>query len=546
MKRLRIKRLLVAGLSAAAAIVGVGSAPAASTLNVCSSGCAFSQVAAAVAAAKSGDTISIGPGTYAGGFTVDTSVKLAGAGPGRTTISGGGPVITIGTFGAASEPTVSIDGLTITGGVTRSSPESVPCKGKEGVWAAGGGIEVPPSTDFSGGACNDLGGGATVTISNSVITGNRVAPTDTVPFDPCGGCPVAWAFGGGIDTSGSLTLANTIVSDNRVGSASGLPTPARFAEGGGILSGRGDMTISNSSISGNQVAVSPHGVIADAGGISFNTDRGGNLTGVFTMSNSSVNKNSATVTSDFGFGLVPSAGLHLKGGTESASISNSTISGNAATTISNPGGAFANQGGLAIDICWPCAVTLSNDSISDNSVTATATGAFGDAGGRSGAGEFGGTLSNVRITGNTVDVSSATGNATALGGASVFDGGTISNSLISNNRVHVSAPLGTVDVRGGAINVFGPTTLRNSTVSGNTVDAGGANGNARGGGLYDGFNPDGPPGGPLVLQNSAVTLNTLGGTGVLFQGGGIYLQDNPITLTNSSVTQNAPDQCSGC
>src|SRR5438477_876855 len=194
MKTLKMKQLLVVGLAAAATATG-GSAQAASTLTVCPSGCAFKQVATAVAAANNGDTISIAPGTYGGGFTIDVSVKLAGAGAGKTIINGGGPVITIGRIFAASEPAVSIDGVTITGGVTRSSPESVPCTGREDVWAAGGGVEVPPSTDFSGGACNDFGGGATVTISNSVITGNQVAPSDSVSF---GGPDLAWAFGGGI------------------------------------------------------------------------------------------------------------------------------------------------------------------------------------------------------------------------------------------------------------------------------------------------------------------------------------------------------------
>src|SRR5262249_7202573 len=222
MNKLRMKQAL-AGLVAVAAAAIASEQASAATLTVCPSGCAFSQIAPALAAANNGDTIAIAAGTYNGGFTIDKGVKLVGAGASKTIISGGGPVITIGTFGASSEPTVSIDGVTITGGVTRSSPASVPCAGKEGVVAAGGGIEVRPSTD-PGGACDrsDFGGGATVTITDSVITGNRVAPTDTVPSGFFAAPDFAWAFGGGIDTSGSLTLANTTISDNRIGSASGL------------------------------------------------------------------------------------------------------------------------------------------------------------------------------------------------------------------------------------------------------------------------------------------------------------------------------------
>src|ERR1700745_798571 len=69
-------------------LVGARQASAA-TLNVCQSGCPYTQLAPALAAAHSGDTITIGPGTYAGGVTIDVSVKLAGAGPGATVISGG-------------------------------------------------------------------------------------------------------------------------------------------------------------------------------------------------------------------------------------------------------------------------------------------------------------------------------------------------------------------------------------------------------------------------------------------------------------------------
>lgn len=544
-------RKQVLAFAAVAVVIGVSAAlargsVASTTLTVCPSGCAFSQIAPAAAAAKNGDTISVAPGTYNGGFTINASVNLAGAGPGRTVISGGGPVLTIGTFGAASEPTVSIDGVTITGGVTRSSPGSVSCTGKGGVWAAGGGIEVPPSiVPLNNGVCDadHLGDGAAVTITNSVITGNRVAPSDSVPYAPCGGCAAAWALGGGIDTAGSLTLANTTVSDNRVGSASGLSGLARFAEGAGIFSARGDVTITNSIIDGNQADASPHGPIADGAGIASN--------GTFTISNSSVTNNSAIVNDDFFFGFVQAAGIHIKGDLQAATISNTTISGNAATVTNSFGFAFVNSGGLSIDACPPAPCVLSNDTISDNSVNvSTGPDSFGDAEGHSGAGEFGGTLNDVRLTGNRLDVSSAAGNATAFGGGSLFDAGTINNSLIGDNHVHVAAPLGSVDVRGGGLNLFGPTTLRNSTVSGNSVDASGASGSARGGGIFDiafPFGPNGPPlGGPLNLQNSNVTGNTLGGVGVLLQGGGIFAHDEAVALTHSSVTQNMPDQCVGC
>jgi hypothetical protein len=168
-------------------LVGARQAPAA-TLDVCQSGCPYTQLAPALAAAHSGDTITIGPGTYAGGITIDVSVKLAGAGPGATVIRGGGPVLTIGVADAASEPTVTIDGVTVTGGAIGNL---TPFSGR------GGGIYIPraagPST------------GAAVTIRNSVIRGNSAAPRVAVESDdPC--CPFADSGGGGISNDGTLTL----------------------------------------------------------------------------------------------------------------------------------------------------------------------------------------------------------------------------------------------------------------------------------------------------------------------------------------------------
>jgi hypothetical protein len=532
MTTVRKKASLVAGgLAVVAVLIGAGRGPAA-TLTVCPNGCAFSEIAPALAVAKNGDTISIAPGTYAGGFTIDTSVNLAGAGPSRTIIIGGGPVITVGVAFSADEPTVSINGVTITGGVTRSSWATGP---GDGVIALGGGVEIPPNADFSG--------GATVTISNSVITDNRVAPTNTAPFG-CRSGRCAFALGGGIDTWGTLSLANTTVSNNLIGSAAGLSTPTSNAEGAGIHNQLGALTITNSALTGNKAAATaPNGLIADAGGIVLGGLFGFGA-GSLSMANSSVANNSATVNGDFSFGFVASAGIHVNGNANTATITNTTISSNAATVTNSLGNATVVSGGLKTDID----ATLINDSITDNTITAmTLLGSSGNAVGRSGAGEMGGTLNNVRLTGNSIHVSSATGNATALGGASVFDDGTITNSLIGNNRVDASAPLGAVDVRGGGVTIFGSTALRNSTVSGNTVNADGASGSANGGGIYDGFNPDGPSGGALVLQHSSITDNGLSGSaGIPLHGGGIFLQGQPITTSNSLISGNNPDQCFGC
>ena len=72
---------LLAFALAAFLAVGVGSA-AAATLKVCPSGCAYTTIPAALAAAQSGDTIQVAAGTYAGGFTIDKK-RQPGRGWGR-------------------------------------------------------------------------------------------------------------------------------------------------------------------------------------------------------------------------------------------------------------------------------------------------------------------------------------------------------------------------------------------------------------------------------------------------------------------------------
>ena len=124
-------------------------APAAHATQRCvgpAPGCARS-LQAALDAAHDGDTIALGRGTFAGGVTIAHSVRVIGAGAGATVIRGGGPVVTIAASGAP--PTVTLQGLTITGGLTTVSHRcSALCGPDYGEASAlGGGVEIPPAPD---------------------------------------------------------------------------------------------------------------------------------------------------------------------------------------------------------------------------------------------------------------------------------------------------------------------------------------------------------------------------------------------------------------
>jgi nitrous oxidase accessory protein len=147
--------------AAVVAFCAVAAPAGAATLCVGEQGGCFTDLQQAVDAARDGDAIRVGPGSYRGGVTIDASVELRGAGAAATRIGGAGPVLTIGAPSAPDPPTVAISGVTITGGVTTSSPGN-------GHEAFGGGVLIPRSQGEAP--------GATVTIADSVIEGNLAAP----------------------------------------------------------------------------------------------------------------------------------------------------------------------------------------------------------------------------------------------------------------------------------------------------------------------------------------------------------------------------------
>jgi hypothetical protein len=522
MKRLALALLL-------STLAGVAVAPAVASASLCvgtKPGC-YSTLAAAVAAAHDGDTIKIAKGTYGGGVTIDKSVSLVGAGAGKTTISGSGPVLTIGTFHAASEPTVSLQGLTITGGDTTSS------FGTAGSRAVGGGIQIPPNA-----ACQ---GGATVTISDSVISGNTAQPSATgTDASPCPGSPTHFALagGGGIYNAGRLTLRNTMVSGNTAGGG-----VTSNAWGGGILSGPSStVTIRNSVISDNRVTVSdPNGVQATGGGILMQGDP-------LIVSDSTISGNQAVVTSSL-VGIVDgfqanSAGIQCD---HSMTVVNTQIVGNLVSATA-PNGEPA-----AFDAGFDCGSgTLRDSTVSGNQVIAN-VGDTTDSGPDGGAAEFDGpfTITNTRFTGNTFSVTTVNGLASAVGAVSAFDGdptspGVIRNSVISNNTMTATSTNGSATVQGGGIANNGALELRNDRISHNNGTAHGADGFAQGGGIWNGELFGASPT-SLTLDHTTVDRNTLDADpGISAQGGGLYTVGFGVTLTHSTIHHNTPDNCAGC
>jgi hypothetical protein len=195
----------------AVSVAGACSREAGASLCAGSKPSCYETIQAAADAAHDGDTITIEAGTFDGGVRIENSVKLIGAGAAATIVKGGGPVVTVGSRTGQRSLTVSIAGVTITGGVSNTNPSGrcgadVPqCgPGYLRATALAGGIEIAPL--------------ATVTISNSVVTGNRATPTVTVPSVsatcPNGPCPFTLAV-----SEGEVTRVRRILEILGLGSS---------------------------------------------------------------------------------------------------------------------------------------------------------------------------------------------------------------------------------------------------------------------------------------------------------------------------------------
>jgi Fibronectin type III domain len=335
-----------------------------------------------------------------------------------------------------------------------------------------------------------------------------INPNVTVTFQDVQITGGVAAQGGGILSSGNLTLNNVAVIGNK---AVGDPSGTR-AFGGGIDVQDGSLTITgttagHSLIEGNSaVGFNAQGSTpasdAFGGGIFSQTADAISITGTTIADNAAIGGNGDLINPSGVSGAGEGGGAYItNGGNSSITLSNNTVSGNQA--IGGSGGVgiggTAQGGGLV--------VTSGNFGTSGNGPAAV-------------------------IAGNTMSYN------TAQGGAGGSD---------PTNGTGGFAFGGGIDIGISSSQLFNSTFYGNAAIGGSGVNAG----TGDGGGIGDSTAVDGGLG-ALVLINDTIVANRaqagVASTGTTAQGNGGGVNDNPLgaadlqmVIANTLLSENVAD-----
>ena len=291
----------------------------------------------AIIDACDGDTITFG-NTVTSPITLTTAdlvidKNLTINGPGATLLTverssaAGTPQFRI--FTINSGVTVIISGLTVTNGRT---PDGIP--------------EIPVAT--SGGSGGGIFNSGTLTLTNSIISGNSTGNGGgDSDVDGNGGS------GGGISNAGTTTLTNSTISGNSTGNGGSSSGASGNGGSGAGIDNSGTLTLIGATVSGNSTGIGgeskqPPGNGGNGGGI--------NNSGTLTLIGATVSGNSTGIggvcnhASPAGSG---GSGGGIFNGGNSLIVTNSTISGNSTgnggsgnSTLGGSGGSGGVGGGI--------------------------------------------------------------------------------------------------------------------------------------------------------------------------------------------------------
>ncbi len=440
----------------------------------------------------------------------DTSGATTVNGPGATVATvNAGQVSRI--FNVAAGATISISGLTITGG-------------EETIADAVG--------NTGGGAILNAG---TLTLNSSTITGNTVLASGQHSYANNYGGITSYpgiGLGGAIDSTGSLTIANSILSSNSVtnvafGDDSNSNPLKDGASFGGAVYSVGPLILNNDTITGNTAA------------------------GTVSASYSGIDQDGGPAAGGAAYaaGTLTVAGSIISG--------NSAIGGRSQPSYGSGNSGYASGGGLFV----AGALNISISKVIQNSAIGGNSGLdSGSSGPARGGGVYAGadvTISNSTISFNAANDADGFYNGNFSGGGGIYAAATAELTLdtIDNNQVIGSAPsfdIPGLTAGGGGVYAGGAVTILQSSISGNTESClrpafGQRGGDSVGGGI------DANGGGSISY--STIASNSLTGghgyddqigdyipePGGSAQGGGIYSSGsfNSLTITNSTIAENS-------
>ncbi|KQC33508.1 hypothetical protein AAU57_09415 [Nonlabens sp. YIK11] len=432
------------------------------------------------------------------------------SGAGSVDITGG----TVNTNDAANEGgglwngtgTMTVSGTTISANTARGSDAEVAgASGGGGIYNEGGTVNLTNNTVVSNNqatGAQSTGGGVlnaagVFTATDSEISGNE-----------------SNRAGGGIETNGdsSVELTNTNLDGNLTGATTGPGAPGN---GGGLhVSGAAPVTITGGTVNNN--------IARKEGGGLWNNG------GLLTINGTTLSGNDAQ--GDFVAGMPP----EIVGGgaifsedsmTGSVVINEGTIiDGNVATGVQGSGGGILMATGTTLTING----TTANPVVISNNSASRAGGGIEDWS----LGATTSTITNVNFTGNTAGLNS--GDFIANGGPG------------NGGAIHITGP-GLMDIIGGTAdsnsaaleggafwNNVGTMTISDVDITNNTSTGAGADDG--GAALFNN-------GGTLNVSDSFIDGNLA--TGASGSGGALLSTTGAVTITNTTITNNAANRAGG-
>jgi fibronectin-binding autotransporter adhesin len=338
------------------------------------------------------------------------------------------------------------------------------------------------------------------------------------------------ADGGGLYSNGNMTVTDSVISGNHAVVVPEGTLPSGFAAGAG-LSVHGSLTIADTKLTGNAAASKGDQADAEASAIRA-------AFGSASLTNVVVRGNTATASSSSGSDTV-FAGPAVYAG-NSATVAGSTVAQNTASAHADTADVEVDSAGIEGD---HGPMTVRNSVVESNAASGSGQN----------ANMYGAAIYNLdssaklrvvrsRVSANSGKANAGAGNAEALGG--IFSAGSLSlsRSTVDRNRLTANATGGFAEAEapGATAGVVASTASTISRNAGTATAAGSNQAIALGGGI---------DAGQAMVKNSTVAGNHIAGNSgsgaATVSGGGVAIGTGASSLIDNTVARNTASGTGG-